>query len=531
MCKEFDVTLEPGSWKVVMDATGGATPASPKDRPAGATPLLATRNLSKDYGPIRVVADVTLDFHVGSIHALLGENGAGKSTLIKMVAGVVQPSDGTVEVDGEPMRFRSVKEGQAAGIIALPQELMLVPTLGAAENIFLGVRRPGARGLLDRRRLTADAREQLARLGQDLNVNTPVAELSAVQQTMVALARALARDARVLVLDEPTAALTDTETEVLFTVLRTLRDQGTAIVYVSHRLEEVFALADTVTVLRNGHHVWTKPMGQTHHGEVVAAMIGRAPEQEFPTRATADGVVVLRVTDLTGWKLRGVSLEARSGRVLGIAGLAGAGRTELLRLIAGAERPQSGTVELDGRDITHHRVARSMAAGVALVPEERRRQGLLMNASIATNIGLGSLKALSAGGIMQPWREKTLARRQTEELHIRATSEQQDVAELSGGNQQKVVLAKYLARAPRVLLLDEPTRGIDVGTKAEIYQLIRRLTTDGVAVVVVSSEISELLGLADEVAVLHEGRLSGIVAAAGTDQQTILHLCYGRLDA
>ncbi|RMB59869.1 sugar ABC transporter ATP-binding protein [Tessaracoccus antarcticus] len=499
--------------------------------PVKATAVLATRNLSKDYGPIRVVAEVSLDFHAGSIHALLGENGAGKSTLIKMIAGVLQPSDGTVEVDGVPVRFRSVKEGQAAGIVALPQELMLVPTLGAAENIFLGMRRPGLPGLLGRRRLTADAQEQLARLGQTFNVNTPVAELSAVQQTMVALARALAREARVLVLDEPTAALTDTETELLFSVLRGLRDRGTAIIYVSHRLEEVFALADTATVLRNGQHVWTKPMGQTRHDEVVASMIGRAPEQEFPPRATSDGEPVLRVTELSGWTLRGVSVQARSGRVLGVAGLAGAGRTELLRLIAGVERPQGGTVELDGIDITRSSVARSMAAGVVLVPEERRRQGLVMNASIATNIGLGSLKALSSGGVMQPHRERSLARRQAEELQIRATSVLQDVAELSGGNQQKVVLGKYLARTPRVLLLDEPTRGIDVGTKSEIYHLIRRLTADGVAVVVVSSEISELLGLADEVAVLHEGRLAGIVDAASTDQQTILHLCYGRLDA
>ncbi|MDO5736491.1 MAG: sugar ABC transporter ATP-binding protein [Propionibacteriaceae bacterium] len=494
-------------------------------------PVLATRSLSKDYGPIRVVADVSLNFHAGAIHALLGENGAGKSTLIKMIAGVVNPSDGVVEVDGESVRFRSVRDSQTAGIVALPQELMLVPTLGAAENIFLGMRRPGPPGLLGKRRLAADAREQLGQLGQSFNVNIPVSELSAVQQTMVALARALARDARVLVLDEPTAALTNTETDLLFTVLRQLRDQGTAIIYVSHRLEEVFALADTATILRNGQHVWTKPMAQTRQAEVVAAMIGRAPEQEFPPRASTDGEPVLRVTDLTGWTLQGVSLEARSGRVLGVAGLAGAGRTELLRLIAGVERAQGGTIDLDGRDITRSSVAQSMGAGVVLVPEERRRQGLVMNATITTNIGLGSLTALSTGGIMRPRRERDLARRQAEELQIRATSVRQDVSELSGGNQQKVVLAKYLARTPRVLLLDEPTRGIDVGTKAEIYQLIRRLASDGVAVIVVSSEISELIGLADEVAVLHQGRLNTVVDAATTDQHTILHLCYGRLDA
>lgn len=492
-------------------------------------PVLATRALSKDYGPIRVVDGVSLDFHAGSIHALLGENGAGKSTLIKMIAGVIHPSGGTVEINGESVRFRSVKESQAAGIVALPQELMLVPTLGAAENIFLGMRRPGPRGLIGRRRLTADAEEQLATLGQTFNVNTPVSELSAVQQTIVALARALVREARVLVLDEPTAALTDTETQQLFTVLRRLRDHGTAIIYVSHRLEEVFALADTATILRDGQHVWTRQMEQTQHDDVVAAMIGRERDEEFPQRATADGERVLRVNNLRGWTLRGVTLEARSGRVLGIAGLAGSGRTELLRLIAGVERPRGGTVELGGRDITGNSVARSMAAGVALVPEERRRQGLVMNANIMTNIALGSLKALSGGGIMRPRRERELAQQQADELQIRATSVSQDVAELSGGNQQKVVLAKYMARRPRVLLLDEPTRGIDVGTKSEIYHVIRQLSAQGVAVVVVSSEISELLGLADDIAVLHEGLLAGLVDAAGTDQRSILHLCYGRL--
>src|SRR5690606_1702886 len=337
-------------------------------------PVLSTRALSKDYGPVRVVSDISLAFHAGSIHALLGENGAGKSTLIKMLSGQISPSEGEVLVDGEARQLRSVRDGQQLGIIALPQELTLVPTLGAAENIFLGIRRPGSRGLVDRRKLDAAAAAELERLGQRIPLDVPVGELSAVQQTMIAIARALARDARVLILDEPTAALTDTETEQLFTVLRALRDAGTGIVYVSHRLEEVFALADTATVMRNGRHVWTKAISETDTDDVVSAMIGREHGQVYPPRAGAEGDVILEVENLEGYTLRGVSLTARSGRVLGIAGLAGSGRSELLKIVAGAQRARAGVVRLAGSDVTRHSLARAMDAGIAFVPEERRSQ-------------------------------------------------------------------------------------------------------------------------------------------------------------
>lgn len=488
--------------------------------------VLATRSLSKDYGPVRVVSDINLDFAPGSIHALLGENGAGKSTLIKMLAGVLPPSDGHVEVDGVSQQFRSVRDAQALGVVALPQELTLVPTLAAAENIYLGMRRPGVPGITNRRRLDKDAQAQLSRLGQVISLDTPVGELSAVQQTMVALARAIARNARVLILDEPTAALTDTETEQLFTVLRTLRDEGTAILYVSHRLEEVFALADTATVMRNGQHVWTKAIEDTDTNDVVAAMIGREHGQVFPDRATIDGTPILSVTNIDGFRLRNVSIEARAGRVLGIAGLAGSGRSELLKIISGAERAHRGSVMLNGVEVTHRSLSATMDAGIAYVPEERRSQGLVMTDTIQSNIALANLRALSVAGIALRSRETATAERRVADLQIKATSVKQPVDELSGGNQQKVVLAKYLERGPKVLLLDEPTRGIDIGTKAEIYQLIRRLTSDGVAVVIVSSEIPELIGIADEIAVLHEGHLTGLVTAAESSDESILHLCY-----
>ena len=489
---------------------------------------LATDQVCRDYGPVRVLSDVSLSLAAGSIHALLGENGAGKSTLIKILAGVIEPTAGDVLLGGERRRFRGVRDAQSAGVDALPQELALVPTLGVAENVFLGMPEHGRGGILRRRSLNAAAAVELAKLGQTLPLNVPVGELSAVQQTMVALARALARDARILILDEPTAALTDTEAEQLFAVLRRLRDSGTAILYVSHRLDEVFALADTATVLRGGAHVWTRPIAETSLDEVVTAMIGREHGQVYPARALGqpeDSPVALRTHALTGRTVTDVSIEARAGRVLGVAGLAGSGRSELLRLVAGAERPAGGTVELAGSDVTRLSLARRMDAGIALVPEERRSQGLVMNATILQNIALAHPRGLSTLGVASPRRERDAAERGKSDLAISATSVQQPVAELSGGNQQKVVLAKMLARAPRVLLLDEPTRGIDIGTKSEIYQLIRDLAEDGVAVVVVSSELPELIGIADEITVLSDGRLVDTVPAASLTEASLLHLC------
>lgn len=505
--------------------------------PVSTADSLTTDRVCRDYGPVRVLSDVSLSLRSGSIHALLGENGAGKSTLIKVLAGVIEPSAGDILLGGERRRFRGVRDAQAAGVVALPQELALVPTLGVAENIFLGMPEHGRGGLVRRKSLDVAARSELAKLGQQLPLDVPVGELSAVQQTMVALARALARDASFLILDEPTAALTDTESEQLFEVLRRLRDSGTAILYVSHRLDEVFALADTATVLRGGAHVWTRPIDEVTLDDVVTAMIGREHGQVYPARAGDEAElapVVLRTSNLTGRTLDGVSLEARAGRVLGIAGLAGSGRSELLRLIAGAERPARGSIELapaasDGRttprDVTRMSLKNRMDAGIALVPEERRSQGLVMNATILQNIALANRRELSTLGVASPRRERAAAELGRQELAIATTSVQQPVAELSGGNQQKVVLAKMLARAPRVLLLDEPTRGIDIGTKSEIYQLIRTLAGRGVAVIVVSSELPELIGIADEITILSDGHLVDTTPAATLTEASLLHLC------
>lgn len=493
-----------------------------------AVPLLATRALSKSYEPVQVLQDVDFAVSAGSIHALLGENGAGKSTLIKVLSGAASLSSGEVLLAGERFAAHSVRDAQAAGIVALPQELTLVPGLDAAQNIFLGLRTGTRWGVVRRRELRAEAAKILAALGQDLPLAVPVGELSAVQQTMVALARALARRARVLILDEPTASLTDTETAGLFAVLRQLRDAGTAIIYVSHRLDEVFALADSATVLRGGMVRWSGRLADTTPDAVVHAMIGSAPEQVFPPRTAAVGETVLEARGLSGFTARDVSLRVRAGQVLGLAGLAGAGRSEVLRMLAGAQSCHSGSVVFNGRDVSRLGLRARLAAGIAFVPEERRSQGLILDASIAENVALTNLAGLSRAGVVRQQLVERAAQDARERFRIRAHSLRQPVREMSGGNQQKVVLAKYLARKPQVLLLDEPTRGIDIGTKAEIYQLVRELARAGVAVVVVSSENQELLGLADEIAVLHEGRLQQLVPAAGTSEEDILRLCYGR---
>lgn len=492
--------------------------------------LISLRDLTKIYGPTRVVDGVSIDIAPGSIHALLGENGAGKSTLIKLISGAVPADGGHLELEGFKGLPGSVADAQNRGIAALPQELLLVSSLTASDNIFLGHPEGQSMGVLRRKVLRVKATQLLADLGQKIPMDVPVGELSAVAQTMVAVARALARDARVLILDEPTAALTDTETEQLFAVLERLRDEGRSIIYVSHRLEEVFRLADTATVMRNGRLVWTRPIADTNPDDVVTAMIGRSQDKAFPPRAEVLGQVVLQTEDIAGHTLSGVSIAVRSGRVLGIAGLAGSGRSELLKQIAGVERPSSGRILLDGEPVGRLSISRARRVGIALVPEERRRQGLVLGDSIRNNLALANLSSVSSKGVVSSRRERALADRAVQDLRIKAASISQPVSELSGGNQQKVVLAKFLHRNPRVLLLDEPTRGIDVGTKSEIYALIRRLTSSGVAVVVVSSEIVELIGLADEIVVLHQGAVSATVDAAAVDEETVLRHCYRKVD-
>jgi ABC-type sugar transport system ATPase subunit len=492
---------------------------------------LEARGIVKRFDGVHALNGASLSVQPGEIHALLGENGAGKSTLIKIVTGLYSPDAGQIVRNGEEIEFANVRAAHKAGVVALYQELSIIPTISVAENILLGEQMPSRGSLVSWGALRKRAKEQLDRLNQRIPLGKLAGQLSPVQQTMVAVARALATDARVLILDEPTAALTDLEITDLFAVLRGLRDEGVAIIYVSHRLEEVFELCDRLTIMRNGETITTKPVIDTTVDEVISTMVGRSAGELFPERGTATDQVVLAVDGLNGRRVKDVSFQAYAGEVLGIGGLAGSGRSELLRLLAGAQKYSSGTVTVAGQRLPHAPgVGRVLEAGIALVPEERRSQGVIVSAPIDDNIALANLKAVSSFGWVSDRKIVDLARDGLTDLRIKARGPRQAVGQLSGGNQQKVVLAKMLARKPKVLLMDEPTRGIDVGTKAEIYRLIRELVAGGTTVVAVSSELPELIGMSDRIIIMHEGRIAGEVQAEGADDELLLSYCYGKTD-
>jgi len=465
----------------------------------------------------------------GEIHALLGENGAGKSTLVKILTGVYTPDAGRVLRDGEETAFANVRVANRAGIVALYQELSVIPSISVAENILLGELTPSRGGIVSWATMRRRAKEKLDLLHQRIPLKQLAGELSPVQQTMVALARALANDARVLILDEPTASLTDTEIVDLFSVLRSLREQGVAIVYVSHRLEEVFELCDRLTIMRNGETILTKDVADSHIDEVISTMVGRAPDQLYPDRGTATTEPAIVVEHLDGRRVSDVSFTAHRGEVLGIGGLAGSGRSELLRILAGAQKHRGGTITVGETTLpSSPGVARALDAGIALVPEERRSQGVILAAPIQDNVALANIGAVSTLGVVSRGRIADITKRGMADLQVKARNPRQPVGELSGGNQQKVVLAKMLARNPRILLMDEPTRGIDVGTKAEIYRLIRRLAAAGTTVICVSSELPELIGMTDRIIIMREGRVSGEAPSAEADEELLLSYCYGK---
>lgn len=489
---------------------------------------LDVRGIAKHFEGVRALDGVDLEVRPGEVHALLGENGAGKSTLIKVVTGVYDQDSGEVYVGGERSEFSDVKSANRAGVVALYQELSIIESITVAENIALAAGAPSRGGIISWPEMRRLAQAQLDRLGQKVPLRALAGDLSPVQQTMVAVARALSIDARVLILDEPTASLTDSEIEDLFSVIRRLRDDGVAIVYVSHRLEEVFEVCDRLTVMRNGETIVTQNVSESSIDQVIAFMVGREQSDVYPPRGTGTGEVVLSVDALSGNRVAEATFTAERGEVVGIGGLAGSGRSELLRLLAGAQKRTSGRIAVEGAELAGRGVGKALAAGIALVPEERRSQGVILSSGIDENVSIPNLHSVAPGGIVSNGRIRALARRGMEQLQIKASSVRQPVGQLSGGNQQKVVLAKMLARGPKVLLMDEPTRGIDVGTKIEIYRLIRSLADAGTTVVFVSSEIPELIGLSDRILVMHEGRIAGEVDAAGADEELILTYAYGR---
>lgn len=487
------------------------------------TPLLRLSAVSKHFGGVLAVDSVDLTIHAGTVHALLGENGAGKSTLIKMIAGVHEPDSGAVSVAGRQVRVRDTATAESLGIATIHQELNLVPTMSVAENITLG-RVPRRFGLVNRKEMHRIARRALDRVGLHVDLDQQVGNLGIAEQQLIEIAKALSVDARLLVLDEPTAALTRTETEQLFRIMRTLRDSGVGMVFISHHLDEITGIADTVTVLRDGGFVAEVPAG-TSEDRLVELMVGRSIEALFPRRTPPLGREVLRVDELTSaGRCHDVSLAVRAGEVVGLAGLVGAGRTELLRAVAGADPYDSGRVYVDGTPVPAADVRGAVARGIGHVPEDRKTEGLVSLLSVADNVGLATLRSSSRGPLVDLRGQQQRARDISDQLQIKMDSVRQLVSALSGGNQQKVVFGRWLLAQSKVLLLDEPTRGVDVGSKVEIYELINSLTAQGHAVLLASSELPEVLGISDRVIVMAHGRVAGELSRDEASQDAVMSL-------
>jgi D-xylose transport system ATP-binding protein len=506
------------------------------ERSAAAT-LLEMHEITKSFPGVRALDGVTFDLHAGELHALVGENGAGKSTLMKILGGVYPHADygGEIRLDGQVQRFSSVHDASIAGIAVVYQELSLIPEMTVGENIFLG-REPRRFGVIQWTELYQRAERLLAELQLAIDPQTPVGHLGIGQQQLVEIAKALSHEARILVLDEPTAALTDTEVETLVRILQGLRARGVGMIYISHKLNEVFRLSDRLTVLRDGRTVGTNATGQLNEAQVIALMVGREVKDIFPTPEHAPGELVfearhITVTDpnIAGKRLvDDVSFGVRRGEVLGIAGLMGAGRSDLLMALFGAHAGRvTGQISIAGQPVRVTTPGEAIGQGIGFVTEDRKRFGLVLEQTVLNNMTLAGLTRLSGRFVTDIDTEASAGERAMQELRVKANSVFTIVGTLSGGNQQKVVLSKWLLTEPRVLFLDEPTRGIDVGAKQEIYAQINKLARSGLAIVLVSSELPEVLGLSDRVLVLHEGRITGEFARAEATPEAVMACATG----
>ncbi|MCW2952409.1 MAG: rbsA3 [Conexibacter sp.] len=496
---------------------------------SGSTTLLALNRATKSYGAVHALREATIELRAGEARALLGENGAGKSTVVKVMAGVHRPDLGTVVVDGEPVVFHGPQDARDAGIAVIYQEPTLFPDLSVAENVFMG-RQPLAKARrIDRRAMHRMVADLFARLGVPLAPEQPVRGLSIADQQLVEIAKALSFDARVLIMDEPTAALSGSEVDRLFGVVRTLRDRGAAVMFISHRLEEVFALCDTVTVMRDGAITHSGELADLTPDQLVRQMVGRQLDQLFPKEEAEVGEVVLEVDRLTReGHFVDVSFAVRKGEIVALSGLVGAGRSEVARSIFGIDRRDAGEVRVAGTRLRAASPSAAMAAGVALVPEDRRHQGLIMDLSVERNATMTLVNGLTRMGLIRRGSERAVATDWTARLQTKVHRLSDPVSTLSGGNQQKVVLAKWLATKPRLLIVDEPTQGIDVGTKAEIHGLLSQLASEGVAVLMISSELPEVLGMADRVLVMREGRLVAALSREEATEESIMFAATGQ---
>jgi ribose transport system ATP-binding protein len=495
------------------------------------TPILEMRKIEKRFAGVRALKGVDFALGAGEVVALLGENGAGKSTLMKVLGGVHQPDSGEVLIDGAPARIRGVSDAARHGVGFIHQELNVLDNLDVAANVFLGREptRGGPLRLVDRRRMEEETKKHLARLGLALAPDTPLSRLSIAQQQLVEIAKALSQDARVLIMDEPTSSLTLSETERLLEVVRELRSQGVAVIYISHRLGEVREIADRAVVLRDGANAGELARGEITHERMVRMMVGRDVESfyQHPKGEKRPGYFRVESLRTARYPDRQVKLDVGRGEILGLAGLVGAGRSEAAQAVFGVDRAVEAQLLLDGRPLVIRSPRDAIRYGVYLVPEDRRTAGLITEMPIRENVTLPSLGRYAPGGLISFGREREGSKEVCARLNVKAPSVEALAANLSGGNQQKVVLAKWLALEPRVLIFDEPTRGIDVGAKAEIYELMRKLAEAGVAIVMISSDMEEVVGVSDRVAVMHEGRVTGVLEREDCTEENIMRLAVG----
>ena len=486
--------------------------------------ILTLKNITKEFPGVKALDDVTINIERGTIHGLVGENGAGKSTLIKVLAGIYQPNKGEIILDGKPCRFNSPIEARRAGISVVHQEIKLAEPLSVAENMFLGNVQL-KNGLVDWKGMRRRAREIVEDLGMDIDINAQVSSLTVAKKQIVEIMHAINNNSRILIMDEPSAVLTDRELEVMFRIVKQLRDKGITIIYISHRLDEIFGLCSNVSVLRDGRHIDTIPVASVDRQGLINMMVGREMGQEYPKEVGNVGGTILEVKNLSRGILQDISFEVKSGEVFGISGLVGAGRTELARAILGIDKPESGEVYVRGKKVHYRTFADAIRDGLGLIPEDRKLQGLVQIMSVKRNTTLVNMKRVLRAGVISSSLEEKLSKEYADKLHVVTPSMETEVQYLSGGNQQKVVIAKWLFQNSEILFLDEPTRGIDVGAKVEIYRLINRMAKEGKTIIMISSEMPELLGMCDRIMVMHEGHKMGELNAAEATQEKIMALC------
>ncbi|WP_455381526.1 sugar ABC transporter ATP-binding protein [Salinispira pacifica] len=494
--------------------------------------ILSVRNIVKRYPGVTALDQVSLDFHAGEIHALCGENGAGKSTFIKVLTGAIKADEGSIEIEGITRKGYEPHEATFKfGISAIYQEFNLVPHLSIAENIFLG-HEPTVNGLIDFRAMNREASQMLASLGINMNPRATVNSLTVAFQQIVEIAKAISHNTKILIMDEPSAPLTTNEIEKMFALVRTLKARGVSIIYISHRLSEIFELSDRVTVFRDGKLIKTMDTAATDKNELISLMVGRELSGTYPSGPGGGGDVILEVSNLsTPELLRDISFTLRSGEILGFGGLVGAGRTELARAIFGADAISRGSVRIRGKDVRINHPNNAVRLKIGLIPEDRKQHGIIAELSVMENIVYSSFSSVSKLGIIVPRLVRTAAEQYRSRLRIVTPSVRKKVKELSGGNQQKVVLARWLATNCDLLIFDEPTRGIDVGAKQEIYALIAELAARGTAIIFISSEMPELLGMSDRIIVMYEGRITGELSRAEATQNEVLRLASGECES